>query len=162
MWMPAGYCFWVLTCKGNTSKKQCGVRISTYLLSIFPLMWLLLKSFIAARAVRNTGSDKQTSWNSKLFVIHFVSKQENWEMENINVYEADDLISEIFWDSTSEVLKKVLVLNIFLNSQDDVSRKAHHYLKAFWAPADDCFWRFWQYFESLLFWKNILPKQHLL
>ena len=52
-------------------------------------------------------------------------------MENINFYEADDFISEIFRRSTSEVLKKILVLNIFSNSQDDVSRKAHHYLKAF-------------------------------
>ena len=55
-------------------------------------------------------------------------------MENINVYEADDFIFEIFLGSTSEVLKKILVLNIFLNnifSQDDASRKAHHYLKAF-------------------------------
>ena len=78
------------------------------------------------------------------YVIHSVSKQENWEMENVNVYEVDDFISEIFWGSTSEVLKKILVLNIFSNSQDDVSRKAHHYLKAFWAPVDGCFWRFWQ------------------
>ena len=67
-----------------------------YLLSIFPLMWLLLKSFIATRAVRNNGSDKQTSWNYKLSVIHSVSKQENWEMETINVYQADDFFSEIF------------------------------------------------------------------
>ena len=47
-------------------------------------------------------------------------------MENINVYEAHDSISEIFWGSTSEVLKKILALNIFLNSQDDVASKAHH------------------------------------
>ena len=65
-------------------------------------------------------------------------------MENINIYEADDFISEIFWSSTSDVLKKILVLNIFSNSQDDVSGKDHHYLKAFWAPVDGCFWRFWQ------------------
>ena len=78
------------------------------------------------------------------YVIHSVSKQENWEMENINVYEVDDFTSEIFWGSTSEVLKKILALDIFSNSQDDVSRKAHHYLKAFWAPVDGCFWRFWQ------------------
>ena len=32
----------------------------------------------------------------KTYVIHSVSKQENWEMENISVYEADDFISEIF------------------------------------------------------------------
>ena len=73
--------------------------------------------------------------------MHSLSKQ---EMENINVYEAHDFFSEIFWGSTLEVLKKVLVLNIFSNSQDDVSRKAYHYLKGFWAPADGCFWRFWQ------------------
>ena len=30
------------------------------------------------------------------YVIHSVSNQENWKMENINVYEADDFISEIF------------------------------------------------------------------
>ena len=77
-------------------------------------------------------------------VIHSVSKEENWEMESINVYEADDFISEIFWGSTSEVLKKILVLNIFSNSQDDVSRKAHHYLKAFSGPVDDFFWTFSQ------------------
>ena len=41
-------------------------------------------------------------------------------MENINVYEAGDFISEIFWGSTSGVLKKILVLNLFSNSQDDV------------------------------------------
>ena len=52
-------------------------------------------------------------------------------MENIKVYEVDDLISEILWCSTSDVLKKILVLNIFSNSQDDVSRKVNHYLKAF-------------------------------
>ena len=47
-------------------------------------------------------------------VIHSVSNQENWKMENINIYEADDFISEIFCGSTSEVLKKILVvLNIF-------------------------------------------------
>ena len=46
-------------------------------------------------------------------------------MENINVYKADDLISEIFWGSTSEVLKRIIFLNIFLNSHDDVSRKVH-------------------------------------
>ena len=98
------------------------------------------------------------------YVIHSVPKQENWGTENVNVYEADDFISEIFWGSTSEVPKKILVLNIFSNSQVAVSRKAHHYLKAFWAPVDDCIWRFWQapWIESLLFWKNILPKQHLL
>ena len=60
-------------------------------------------------------------------------------MENINVYEVDDFISEIFWGSTSELLKKILVINIFSNSQDEASRKAHHYLKAFWAPVDACF-----------------------
>ena len=65
------------------------------------------------------------------YVIYSLSKQEIWEMENVNVYEADDFISEIFWGSISEVLKKILVLNIFSNSQDDVSRKAHQYLKAF-------------------------------
>ena len=48
-----------------------------------------------------------------------VSKQKNWEMEKINVYEADDFISEVLWGSTSDVLKKILVLNIFSNSQDD-------------------------------------------
>ena len=74
------------------------------------------------------------------YVKHSVSKQENWEIENINVYGADDFISKIFWGSTSEVLKKILVLNIFSNSQDDVSRVAHHYLKAFSGPVDDCFW----------------------
>ena len=37
-----------------------------------------------------------------------------------NFYEADDFISEIFRRSTSEVLKKILVQNIFSNSQDDV------------------------------------------
>ena len=65
-------------------------------------------------------------------------------MENINVYEADEFISEIFWGSNSEVLKNVLALNIFSNSQDGLSRKAHHYLKVFLAPVDGCFWRFWQ------------------
>ena len=84
------------------------------------------------------------SWKKIAYVIHSVSKQENWEMENINVYEADEFISEIFWGSTSEVLKKILVLNIFSNSEEDVSHKAHHYLKAFWAPVDGCFWRSWQ------------------
>ena len=64
-------------------------------------------------------------------------------MENINVYEADDFNSEIFWGSTSEVLKKMLLLNIFSNSQDDISRKAHDYLKAFWAPVDGFLWRLW-------------------
>ena len=34
-------------------------------------------------------------------------------MENINLYEADDLISEIFWGNISEVLKKILVLKYF-------------------------------------------------
>ena len=82
--------------------------------------------------------------NKIAYVIRSVSKQENWEMGNINVYEADDFVSEIFWDSTSEVLKKIVVLNIFSNSQDYVSCKAHHHLKAFWAPVDGCFWRFWQ------------------
>ena len=48
------------------------------------------------------------------YVIHSFSNQENLEMEDINVYEADDFISEIFWGSTSEVLRKILVLNIFL------------------------------------------------
>ena len=65
------------------------------------------------------------------YVIHSVPKQENWGTENVSVYEADDLISEIFWGSTSEVLKKILVLNIFSNPQVAVSRKVHHYLKAF-------------------------------
>ena len=65
-------------------------------------------------------------------------------MENIRVYEADDFISEIFWGSTSGVLKNILVLNIFSNSQHDVSRNVHHYLKASWAPVDGCFWKFWQ------------------
>ena len=41
-------------------------------------------------------------------------------MGNINVYEADDFISDIFWGSTSEGLSMILVLNIFSNSQDDV------------------------------------------
>ena len=55
----------------------------------------------------------------KIALNTFVSKQENWEMEKINAYKADDFISEIFWGSTSDVLKKILVLNIFSNSQDD-------------------------------------------
>ena len=78
------------------------------------------------------------------YVIHSVPKQENWGTENVNVYEADDFISEIFWGSISGVLKKILVLNIFSNSQDDVSRKAHQYLKAFWVSVNGCFWRFRQ------------------
>ena len=78
------------------------------------------------------------------YVIYSLSKQEIWEMENVNVYEAHDFISEIFWGSISEVLKKILVLNIFSNSQDDVSRKAHQYLKAFWVSVNGCFWRFRQ------------------
>ena len=45
------------------------------------------------------------------YVIHFVSKRENWEMENINVYEADDFISEIFWG------------RIFRGAQKDTSSK---------------------------------------
>ena len=57
-------------------------------------------------------------WWLLLYVIY--SKQENWKIENINVYEAGDFISEIFWGSTSGVLKKILVLNLFSNSQDDV------------------------------------------
>ena len=65
-------------------------------------------------------------------------------MENMNIYEADDFVSEIFWGSTSEALKKIVALNIFSSSQDDVSCKAHHYLKAFWAPVDGYFWKFWQ------------------
>ena len=76
----------------------------------------------------------------KKYEINSLSKQENWEMENINIYEeADDFISEIFWGSTSELLKKLLVLNIFSNSQDDASCKAHHYLKVIWAPVNVCF-----------------------
>ena len=31
-------------------------------------------------------------------------------MENIKVYKADDPISGVFWDSTSDVLKKTVVL----------------------------------------------------
>ena len=60
-------------------------------------------------------------------------------MENIIVYEADDFISEIFWGSTWEVRDPSPKY-----FQDEVSRKAHHYLKAFWAPADGYFWRFRQ------------------
>ena len=78
------------------------------------------------------------------YVIYSLSKQEIWEMENVNVYEAHDFISEIFWGSISEVLKKILVLNIFSNSQDDVSRKAHQYLRAFCVSVNGCFWRFRQ------------------
>ena len=37
-------------------------------------------------------------------------------MENINVYEADGFISKTFWGSTSEMLKKIIALNIFPNS----------------------------------------------
>ena len=73
------------------------------------------------------------------YVIHSFSKQENLEMENIKIYEEDDFISEIFWGSTSEKLKKTLALNSFSNSEDHVSSKAHHYLKAIWAPVDGCF-----------------------
>ena len=38
-------------------------------------------------------------------------------MENIKFYKSDDLASGIFRSSTSEVLKKMLVLNIFPNSK---------------------------------------------
>ena len=45
-------------------KKKRGVRISTYLLLIFPPMWFVLNSFLATRAVRNT--ECSTKCSSKL------------------------------------------------------------------------------------------------
>ena len=50
-------------------------------------------------------------------------------MENIKLHKSDDLVSEIFRSSPSEVLKKILVLNIFFKLQENVSRKVRHHLK---------------------------------
>ena len=38
-------------------------------------------------------------------------------MENIKLHKSDDLVSGIFRSSPSEVLKKILVLNIFSKSK---------------------------------------------
>ena len=47
--------------------------------------------------------------------VHSVFKLEKREMESIKLYKSDDLVSGIF--SSSEVLKKKVVLNIFSKSK---------------------------------------------
>ena len=47
--------------------------------------------------------------------VNFVFKLEKREMESIKLYKSNDLVSGIF--SSSEVLKKKVVLNIFSNSK---------------------------------------------
>ena len=47
--------------------------------------------------------------------VHSVSKQEKWEMENIKLHKHD--VSGIFRSSISEMLKIILVLDIFSNSK---------------------------------------------
>ena len=57
-------------------------------------------------------------------------------MENIKLHKSNDLVSEIFRSNPSEVLRKILVPNIFFKFQENVSRKVCHHLKGSWAPAN--------------------------
>ena len=50
-------------------------------------------------------------------------------MENIKLHKSNDLVSEIFRSNPSEVLRKILVPNIFFKFQENVSRKVCHHLK---------------------------------
>ena len=63
---------------------------------------------------KNTHFEKQLQMAA---AVYSVSKLEKWEMENIKFYKSDDLIFGIFRSSTSEMLKKILALNIFPNSK---------------------------------------------
>ena len=49
--------------------------------------------------------------------VHSVFKVEKWEMEKTKLHKSDDLVSGIFRSSPSEVLKKILALNIFSSSK---------------------------------------------
>ena len=59
-------------------------------------------------------------------------------MENIKLHKSDDLVSGIFKSRTSEVLEKILVLNIFQIPRK-CSRKVLHYLKGCGAPVNGYF-----------------------
>ena len=61
--------------------------------------------------IRNTYFEKQLQTAAS---EHSVSSLEKWEME---IQEKDDLISEIFRSSPSDVLKEKPFLNIFTNSK---------------------------------------------
>ena len=67
-----------------------------------------------AKYFKNTYFEKQLQTAAS---VHSVSKLEKWEMENIKLHKSDDLVSGIFRGGPSGVLKKMLVLNIFLNSK---------------------------------------------
>ena len=62
---------------------------------------------------KNTYFDKQLQMTAS---VHSVSKLEKWEMENIKLHKHD--VSGIFRSSLSEMLKKILVLDIFSNSKE--------------------------------------------
>ena len=57
-------------------------------------------------------------------------------MERTKLHKSNDLVSGIFRYSPSEMLKKILVLNIFLKFQENASRKVCHHLKGSWAPVN--------------------------
>ena len=59
---------------------------------------------------------KNTYFEKTTASVHSVSKLQKWEMENIRLHKSNDLVRGIFKGSPSEVVKKILVLNIFSNS----------------------------------------------
>ena len=78
---------------------------------------------------KNTYFEKQLQTVAS---VHSVSEVEKWEMENIEPHKGDDLVSRIFRSSPSEVLEKILVLDIFSNSKKMLSRKVHHHFEHLW------------------------------
>ena len=74
----------------------------------FPVNYEILKNTYFKKQLQTAAS------------VHSASKLETREVRNgkkVMIHKSDDLVSGIFRSSPSEVLKKILVLNIFSNSK---------------------------------------------
>ena len=71
--------------------------------------------------------------------VHSVSKLKKCKMENIKLRKSDDLVSQIFRTSPSEM--HILFINIF-KFQENVSRKVFHHLKGSIALVNGYFWQY--------------------
>ena len=67
-------------------------------------------------------------------------KKKKWEMESMKFLKI--FISLIFRSSPSEVLKRILVLNIFSIFRENLSCKVYYHLECFGAPVTGGVWRF--------------------
>ena len=119
--------FFLVLLQKNTEQKK--LRIWT----------LFTQCYIYSSMFKNCSASlvlRQSLWIQS----HSFCKQQKWEMENMKFLKI--FISLIFRSRPSEVLKRILVLNIFSIFQENLSCKVYYHLGCFWAPVTGCVWRF--------------------